>query len=168
MPNGPNTDLYVSLRDHFDARLAELDRRLTDTILDRDARVLIAMTAAKEAVDKAERAGTMAAGAEREATEKRLALLNEFRAQQADEARKYAERTVVAQQVSAIEERLSRNENGLTSLLATNQQFGDMEKRLARQESLVASLQGRALALAGFGALIGGTVVGLLIRLIGV
>jgi len=102
------------------------------TIEDRDVRVNLALSAAKEAVTKAELAD-----------EKRFALLNEFRGQQADEARKYATRDSVDQSVTGIEHRLTVNEAGL------------------------ATLQGRALALAGFGALFGGVVGAMIIKTIG-
>lgn len=98
---------------------------------DRDVRVNLALSAAKEAVVKSEAAD-----------EKRFALLNEFRGQQADEARKYAPSELV------------------------NQQFSSVTDRIGRAETAVASLQGRALALAGFGALFGGAVGAFLIRLL--
>lgn len=91
------------------------------TIADRDVRVNLALSAAKEAVNKAEAAD-----------EKRFALLNEFRAQQADEARKYAPASLV------------------------DQRFLAQEDRLARAENVLALLQGRSLALAGIGAAVGG------------
>lgn len=93
------------------------------TIADRDVRVNLALSAAKEAVAKAEAAD-----------EKRFALLNEFRGQQADESRKYATRELVEQLVSSL------------------------SHRIGAVEVAVSSLQGRALALAGFGALFGGVI----------
>jgi hypothetical protein len=71
----------ISLREHVDQRFMDFDRRLTEArTADRD-RVQLALTSAKEAVDKAE-----------QANERRLSLLNEFRSQQAEEARKYVPR----------------------------------------------------------------------------
>jgi len=102
------------------------------TVADRDVRVDLAMSAAKEAVTKAE-----------VANERRLDLLNEFRAQQADEARKYALTIVV------------------------DQRFDGVSERLGRAEQSVSTLQGRALALAGFGALFGGAAGALLVRMLG-
>lgn len=102
------------------------------TIEDRDVRVNLALSAAKEAVTKAEAAD-----------EKRFTLLNEFRGQQADEARKYATRESVEQSVAGLDHRLKSTEDGL------------------------ATLQGRALALAGFGALFGGVVGALILKMIG-
>jgi anti-sigma factor RsiW len=93
------------------------------TIADRDVRVNLALSAAKEAVTKAEAAD-----------EKRFALLNEFRAQQADESRKYVPREMV------------------------DTIFNGLRDRIGRNEAEVARLQGRALALAGFGALFGGAI----------
>jgi hypothetical protein len=122
----------VSLREYFEARLAEFDRRIGGVIEDRDTRIQIALTAAKEAVGKAE-----------QANERRLELLNEFRAQQADESRKYALASIV------------------------EQAFDGQDKRIIRLETLLASLQGRALALAGFGALVGGIVTAFILKAIG-
>jgi len=102
------------------------------TIEDRDVRVNLALSAAKEAVAKAEASD-----------EKRFALLNEFRGQQADESRKYATRESVDQSVANLANRITRNENG------------------------VATLQGRAMALAGFGALIGGLIGAMIVKMIG-
>ena len=73
----------VSLKDHFDAVLRELGKRLDD-----------ADTNAKEAIKVANTA-----------QEHRLNLLNEFRAQSSDEAKKYALRETVdslSSQVSKI------------------------------------------------------------------
>jgi len=101
------------------------------TFADRDVRVNLALSAAKEAVTKAEAAN-----------DRRLDLLNEFRAQQADEARKYALSELVAQSFKALEERVSRTDIALSTL------------------------QGRALALTGFGTFFGGIVGALIARLV--
>jgi hypothetical protein len=111
------------------ATLKELFDRTTN---DRDIRVNLALSAAKEAVTKAEAAD-----------EKRFMLLNEFRGQQADEARKYAPREMVDASIAALSDRV----------------------KVA--ELAVSSLQGRALALAGFGALFGGVVGAMIIKSIG-
>ena len=63
----------VSLKDHFDAVLREMDKRLRE-----------ADTSAKEAIRVASTA-----------QEHRLNLLNEFRAQSADESKRYALRETV-------------------------------------------------------------------------
>ena len=63
----------VSLEDHFNAIRVEQDKRIEQ-----------ALTAARNAVDKAEKSN-----------ERRLDLLNEFRAQAADESKKYALRETV-------------------------------------------------------------------------
>ncbi len=109
--------------------LKELFDRTTS---DRDIRVNLALSAAKEAVTKAELSD-----------EKRFALLNEFRGQSADEARKYATRESVDQIVGALDRRVGVNESAL------------------------AMLQGRALALAAFGTLFGGIVGALVAKMIG-
>jgi vacuolar-type H+-ATPase subunit H len=61
-------DVYVSLKEYFTALREEQDRRIEQ-----------ALAAARQAVEKAEKA-----------QERRLDLLNEFRAQAADESKKYA------------------------------------------------------------------------------
>ena len=73
----------VSLKDHFDAVIEQVEKRLDD-----------ADDNAKEAIKVASTA-----------QEHRLNLLNEFRAQSSDEAKKYASRETVdslAKQVSTI------------------------------------------------------------------
>ena len=73
----------VSLKEHFDAVIREMDRRLVD-----------AQNSAKEAIKVANTA-----------QERRLDLLNEFRGQQKDESAKYALRETVdsiGKQVSTI------------------------------------------------------------------
>jgi hypothetical protein len=112
----------VKLREHLEAQITGLDKRLTDAIEGRDVRVQLALSAAKDAVVKAEAA-----------TDSRLALLNEFRAQAADESRKFALIEVI-------------------------------DPRIARLETEVATLQGRAVAFAGFGALIGASLVGFIAK----
>ncbi len=110
--------------------IATLKELFDRTIEDRDVRVNLALSAAKEAVSKAELSD-----------EKRFALLNEFRGQQADEARKYAPREFV------------------------DQKFTELTDRLGRADTALATLQGRALALTGFGALFGGAVGALIVKL---
>lgn len=121
----------IPLKEHIEGKLHDLDRRITQAIMDRDSRVDLALSAAKEAVAKAE-----------VANERRLDLLNEFRAQQADESRKYA----------------------LSLLVET--QFGAMSERVSRVETGLSALQGRALALAGFGAIFGGAVGAVIVKLL--
>jgi len=122
----------VKLREHLEAQIVGLDRRLTEAIEGRDVRVQLALSASKEAMQKAEAAN-----------ESRLALLNEFRAQSADEARKYALAAVI--------------DNELSSL----------EKRIQRNEGIVNTLQGRAIAFAGFGALLGASLATVVMKAIG-
>lgn len=66
-----------------------------------------------------------------EAIEKRLDLLNEFRRQSADESARFATREVV------------------------DTAMGSMSGRIADNASAISRLQGRALALAGVGAVVG-------------
>lgn len=112
----------VSLREHVNQRFLDFDRRLSDARESDDKRVQLALTAAKEAVDKAD-----------QANDRRLDLLNEFRGQQSDESKKYALRESVDQAIRGLEKDVSL-------------------------------IQGRALAMAGFGALIGGAIVGVLVK----
>ncbi len=77
----------VSLKDHFDRMLKEQDRRIEQ-----------AHRASKEAVAKAE-----------QAIDKRLDLLNEFRAQSADESAKY----VTHDHLDALKDRLSTLEGSI-------------------------------------------------------
>jgi hypothetical protein len=111
--------------------ITTLKEHVDSTFADRDIRVNLALSAAKEAVTKAEASD-----------EKRFALLNEFRAQQADEARKYATRESVEQSIDALSRRVGVNEGA------------------------VSVLQGRALALAGFGALFGGVIGAMIVKAI--
>jgi hypothetical protein len=119
----------VSLLTHVNQRFEDFDRRLVDARMADAARVQLALTAAKEAVDKAE-----------QANEKRLGLLNEFRNQSAEESRKYVPRE--------------------TYELA----IGQVNAQIKVVETASAMLQGRAIAFAGFGALLGGAAVALIMR----
>ncbi len=71
-------------------------------IADQDRRIEQALSAARDAVDKAEKA-----------QERRLDLLNEFRAQAADEGRKYALRESVEDRLSKLETNIARLYGGL-------------------------------------------------------
>jgi len=75
------------------AVLSEREKRYEQRFLDQERAVNAALTAAKEAVDKAEKA-----------QERRLDLLNEFRAQAADESAKYATKESQAPLVEKINE----------------------------------------------------------------
>ncbi len=71
-------------------------------IADQDRRIEQALHASRDAVDKAEKA-----------QERRLDLLNEFRAQAADEGRKYALREAVEDRLGKIETNIARIYGGL-------------------------------------------------------
>ncbi len=71
-------------------------------ISDQDRRTEQALIASRDAVDKAEKA-----------QERRLDLLNEFRAQSADEGRKYALRDSVEDRLSKLETNIARLYGGL-------------------------------------------------------
>lgn len=118
----------VSLRDYLIGKIEEQDRRLTQLVEDRAERNKLAITAAKEAVTKAEAAN-----------ERRLALLNEFRAQSADEAKKYVPREV----------------------------FGQMERRVSKNETIIANLQGKAILLSVGSASLGAAIAALVTKAFG-
>jgi len=75
--------------------------------------------------------------------ERRLDLLNEFRRQSADESARFATREVV------------------------DTAMGSMSGRIAENASAISRLQGRALALAGVGSVVGAVVTALLLGVIG-
>jgi hypothetical protein len=114
-----------ALRDELENRIAEGDRNLRDHIANQVAQIKAALAsaerleterlegmrqeiaavrregmatsvAAQKAIDKAE-----------EAIQRRLDLLNEFRAQIADEATKYAQREVVDAQIKSLDARVT-------------------------------------------------------------
>lgn len=103
----------------------------------------VKFAAAKEAISIALSASEKAITKAESANERRLDLLNEFRAQQADEARKYAPTELV------------------------NQRFSSIEERVARGEQALATLQGRALALAAVGTVVGAVLGAFAGKLIG-
>ena len=74
----------INDRAYFEKFLNERDRRLSERFEAQDKAVNAALTAAKEAVDKAEKA-----------QERRLDLLNEFRSQSQDEQARFATREFV-------------------------------------------------------------------------
>lgn len=120
----------VPLREYLEALINNLDRRLSGAIDDRDARIQLALAASKEAVLKAETAN-----------DKRLELLNEFRAQSADRDSRFALSEVVDQKFEALGKDIGRNTKDL------------------------AALQGRLIAIAGVGALFGAAVSALIVKL---
>lgn len=87
-------DVYVSLKEHFNALRMEQDRRIDQ-----------ALQAARVAVDKAE-----------QAQERRLDLLNEFRQQSIDEQAKFAPREIVDDRLGRLELNIARLYGGLVVL----------------------------------------------------
>lgn len=122
----------VPLREHLEALIDNLDKRLSGAIDDRDARIQLALAASKEAVLKAETAN-----------DKRLELLNEFRGQSADRDARFA----------------------LTDVM--DQKFTTYDEKIGRNTSDIASLQGRLIAFTGLGALFGGSITALIVKLTG-
>ena len=109
-------------------RIDALDRLVETKFLERDRQVEAALEASKEA------SAYVSA-----AHEERLRLLNEFRGQAADEAKKYALREVVKADVERLEDQIANN------------------------AKLISTLHGRALALGGIGAVVGAVAYALLI-----
>lgn len=82
-----------------------IKEHFTAIIADRDVRIGLALSANKEAVEKAEAA-----------VNERLKLLNEFRGQLSDQASKYALTDLVNQQNKEFDGRIGRVENAVSSL----------------------------------------------------
>jgi len=99
---GSSAATDVSLREYIGALIAALDRQVNTEIEALRRETQTAAEGARTAVEKAEAA-----------QEHRLDLLNEFRAQAADEAQKYAQRDVVEPRIDKLEAALSRAYGGL-------------------------------------------------------
>lgn len=95
----------VPIREHLEAIISEVDKRLSGAIDDRDKRIQLALAASKEAVLKAETAN-----------DKRLELLNEFRSQSADRDARFATSELVDQKFKTLGLELSRNTKDIASL----------------------------------------------------
>jgi len=128
MPEDPQ---HVTLRDYLQRQIDDMDRRVAESLAAHDRRGQQQFSAAQEAVDKAER--TMSA---------RLELLNEFRAQQADESKKYMSRDLY------------------------DREHANLAARVTAVEMTAGTLQGRALAFAGMAAIIGSIVGAILVAVI--
>ena len=116
-------DGWGACRCRCSERIDALDRWASAMFAERDKQVAAALEASREAGDKS--AGEL---------QRRLDLLNEFRAQAADESAHYARKEVVQADVARMEEQVAAN---------------------AR---LIASMHGRAWALAGVGGVLGALV----------
>ncbi len=98
----------VSLREHVEALFRERERAI-ELSLETQAKLRVAdnvriqqaQDSAQQAIEKAE-----------DAIERRLNLLNEFRAQSADEAQKYALRELTDAQFDDLKSRIDRIEGG--------------------------------------------------------
>ncbi len=86
----------ISLRDHIQALLSEMDRRFDASLAAQDKAVQIAMVASEKAVVKAEIAA-----------EKRFEAVNEFRGQLADQAATFMPRAEAEQRLSALAEKIT-------------------------------------------------------------
>ncbi len=127
-----------------------LQREISDqrTLLDeRYATQTKALDAAFAAADKAVQTALLSAekavAKAETAAERRFEAVNEFRGQLADQATTF----------------MPRNEADV--------RLGAMDEKVDRNAKDIASLQGRALALAGIGALIGGALVAVISQAIG-
>lgn len=85
----------VSLREHFEVRFLEMDRRFEAAISAQDKAVQIAMIASEKAVVKAEIAA-----------EKRFEAVNEFRGQLSDQALTFMPRAEAEQRLAALGEKI--------------------------------------------------------------
>ena len=99
---GSSAATDVSLREYIAQTINALDRQITTELKALRRETQTARENARAAVQKAE-----------QAQERRLDLLNEFRAQAADESRKYAQRDVVEPRIEKLEAALSRAYGGL-------------------------------------------------------
>lgn len=122
----------ITLREYLDGRITELDRVLTERIA-MQAQMLAAAQAAAESA---------AAAADR-ANERRLDLLNEFRAQSKDEQATFVPRETFDSRNDAI------------------------AARLQKVEAEIAVLQGRLIGFTAAGALFGGAVAEAISHLFG-
>jgi hypothetical protein len=86
----------ISLRDHLQALLVEMDRRFEAAISAQDKAVQIAMVASEKAVVKAEIAA-----------EKRFEAVNEFRGQLADQAATFMPRAEAEQRLGSLSEKIT-------------------------------------------------------------
>lgn len=119
----------VTLREHIEAIIAANDRRYEERFIAANAAVTTAMTAAKEAVLKAEAA-----------TESRFAGVNEFRATLSDQQQRFIARSEVEVMRSAMTEKV----DGLTKTV----------ERLMAQRQGATTGWGYAVGVVGFVALI--------------
>lgn len=99
---GTSSATDVSLREYLGLRIDALDRHVTGEIASLREATMTANTVARAAVEKAE-----------QAQERRLDLLNEFRAQASDEAQKYSQRDVVEPRIDRLESALNKAYGGI-------------------------------------------------------
>jgi hypothetical protein len=92
---GAHREPTVTLREHIEAILAEMDRRFAAAILAQDKAVQIAMIASEKAVVKAEIAA-----------EKRFESVNEFRGQLTDQAATFMPRAEAEQRLAALADKI--------------------------------------------------------------
>lgn len=109
----------VSLREYVDVQLAAIRELVNQARVSDKEAIAIALTASQKAVDKAE-----------DAQDARLALLNEFRGQMADQARSY----------------LRTDEASL--------RFGNIEVGISSLNNRLATIEGRFLAVATVGVFV--------------
>lgn len=110
--NDPDTPQRVPIKEHFEALLLEMDKRYNQRFDAQEKAVTSALTAAKEAVGKAETAA-----------EKRFDSVNEFRGQQSDIVATFmprkeheSEMRTAMGKIDDLQRRLDRNEGRSTGL----------------------------------------------------
>jgi hypothetical protein len=139
-PSGWTTD---TLHEHLQQQLDDSRRLLDERYATQTKALDAAFAAADKAVQTALLSAEKAVAKAETAAERRFEAVNEFRGQLADQATTFMPRTEADVRLTAMDEKVSRNTED------------------------IASLQGRALALAGIGALTGGALVAIISRAIG-
>jgi len=157
MDTRPTSDWTVTtLKEHFDALLAENDRRYQQRAVTQEQAIKDALTAQKEAIAAALAAADRAVAKAEGAAEKRFEGVNEFRGQLADQ-----QRTLMPRQEADAEFRAIRGEMN-ASISAINDKLSEMAERMNRSEGRSTGLN------AGWIYLIGGIgLVGTILGIIG-
>jgi hypothetical protein len=129
----PAGGLIISLKEHFEALLAEAEKRNGQRFDAQQEAVTTALNAAKEAVTAAMSAAEKAVAKAETAADKRLDGLNELRQMALDWKTEFARQTTVDLQIKNVSDRLSTLENARqeTSGKSTGQaQVGEWVRNL--------------------------------------
>lgn len=151
-----------TLRAHFQKEIDDLQKMLQEryetqtkavdaAFLAQQTAMQTALSAAEKAVQAALAAAEKAVSKAEAAAEKRFESVNEFRGQLTDQATTFISRNEYESKHEALIERM----NGKDIV---------MGERMGRVENILANIQGRMIAYAGGGALLGGIVVAIILR----